>query len=83
MQRRMKSRIFVKKSRDANVASCDAPTCFLIEINPQPPGFQSLCATRITYGIDYVAVHLLACLGKCSHQCIFHPIRASTGEDKF
>jgi biotin carboxylase len=73
MQTKMESWIFVKKKKPyANVGSCDAPTCFLIEINPRPPGFQSLCATRITYGIDYVALHLLACLGKCSHQCIFH-----------
>jgi hypothetical protein len=60
----MESRIFVKKSRDANVASCIAPTWILIEINPRPPGFQSLYGTRITYGIDHITLHLLACLRK-------------------
>ncbi|KAJ5483814.1 hypothetical protein N7539_006014 [Penicillium diatomitis] len=49
---------------DRKRAGClDAPRCFLIEINARPPGFQSLYATRVAYGIDYVALHLLAALG--------------------
>ncbi|KAF2259377.1 glutathione synthetase ATP-binding domain-like protein [Lojkania enalia] len=38
------------------------PRCFLLEINPRPPGFQSVYATRLTYGVDYFALHLLRCL---------------------
>ncbi len=38
------------------------PQCFLIEINPRPPGFQSVYATSIAYGVDYFALHLLRCI---------------------
>ncbi|KAF7155831.1 hypothetical protein CNMCM5623_008711 [Aspergillus felis] len=73
-----------QRSRYANVASSGAPTCFLIEINPALPGFQSLYATRITYGIDYMALHLLTCLEDNARIHAFsHPTRASTGEAKF
>ncbi|CEJ57091.1 hypothetical protein PMG11_05798 [Penicillium brasilianum] len=37
--------------------------CFLIEVNPRPPGFQSVYATRLMYGVDYFALHLLAAVG--------------------
>jgi biotin carboxylase len=36
--------------------------CFLIEINPRPPGFQSVYATRLTYGVDFFALQLLRCI---------------------
>lgn len=39
------------------------PKCFLIEINPRPPGFQSVYATRLMYGVDYFALHLLNAVG--------------------
>ncbi|KAJ5138903.1 ATP-grasp domain-containing protein [Penicillium bovifimosum] len=37
--------------------------CFLIEINPRPPGFPCVYSTRLTYGIDYFALHLLGAIG--------------------
>ncbi|KAJ5545122.1 hypothetical protein N7461_007426 [Penicillium sp. DV-2018c] len=37
--------------------------CFLIEINPRPPGFPCVYSTRLVYGIDYFALHLLGAIG--------------------
>ena len=39
-----------------------APSVFLVEINPRPPGHQVGNAVEYTYGIDYFALHLLAAL---------------------
>ena len=39
------------------------PSCFLIEINPRPPGFQSVHATQLMYRVDYFALHLLRSVG--------------------
>ncbi|KAE8150555.1 hypothetical protein BDV25DRAFT_108759 [Aspergillus avenaceus] len=56
--------------------SSSSPKCFLIEINARPPGFQSLYATRISYGIDFMALHLLACLDdKDRMRALSHPTR--------
>jgi biotin carboxylase len=37
--------------------------CFLIEVNPRPPGFPCVYSTRLMYGIDYFALHLLTAIG--------------------
>jgi hypothetical protein len=42
-------------NRTLSIIDCWATsTYFLVKSNPRPPGFQSLYATRITYGIDYL-----------------------------
>jgi hypothetical protein len=48
------------RSKPGGQRNC--PRCFLIEINPRPPGFQSVYATKIAYGVDYFALHLLRCI---------------------
>jgi biotin carboxylase len=49
----------------------NCPRCFLIEINPRPPGFQSVYATRIAYGVDYFALHLLHCINDLQRFRVF------------
>lgn len=43
--------------------SNQAPRCFLIEVNPRPPGMPCILATAATYGVNMYALHLLASLG--------------------
>ncbi|KAK2829882.1 hypothetical protein FQN49_007164 [Arthroderma sp. PD_2] len=46
-----------------NIKSNQAPRCFLIEVNPRPPGFPCVLATEAAYGVNMYDLHLLACLG--------------------
>ncbi|KAI0387363.1 ATP-grasp domain-containing protein [Hypomontagnella monticulosa] len=39
------------------------PKCFLVEVNPRTPGYQSVYATRSTYGVNMYDAHVLASLG--------------------
>ncbi|KAK0629538.1 hypothetical protein B0T17DRAFT_589279 [Bombardia bombarda] len=39
------------------------PCCRLLEINARPPGFRTTLPSKQTYGVDYFAVHMLACAG--------------------
>lgn len=40
-----------------------APSAWLIEVNPRPPGIQASAAVKHTYGVDYFALALLFALG--------------------
>jgi len=39
------------------------PECKLLEINARPPGYRVTVPARHTYGVDYFAAHMLACIG--------------------
>lgn len=39
------------------------PECKLIEINARPPGYRVSVPSRLTYGIDYFAIRMLAAVG--------------------
>ncbi|KAL8852333.1 MAG: hypothetical protein Q9221_002829 [Calogaya cf. arnoldii] len=41
-----------------------APRCVLIEINPRPPGFDTLLATVGAYGVNMYDLHILSALGE-------------------
>ncbi|RYO98048.1 hypothetical protein DL765_010941 [Monosporascus sp. GIB2] len=47
---------------ERSVSAKAAPTAWLIEINPRPPGIQASDAVKHTYGIDYFGVALLFAL---------------------
>ena len=37
----------------------EKPSCFLLEVNPRAPGKMGMAAVRSTYGVNYIALHLL------------------------
>ncbi|KAF3482142.1 uncharacterized protein GIQ15_04901 [Arthroderma uncinatum] len=62
MEYREKDGLLDLRSRP-NIKNSQAPRCFLIEINPRPPGFPCVIATEAAYGVNMYDLHLLACLG--------------------
>ncbi|RAL63916.1 hypothetical protein DID88_003104 [Monilinia fructigena] len=48
---------------DQNHPSPEPPRCFLIEINPRPPGFQVVLASEGSYGVNMYDLHILASIG--------------------
>lgn len=48
---------------DGNKPSSEPPRCFLIEINPRPPGFQVVLASAGSYGVNMYDLHMLASIG--------------------
>ncbi|KAB8297992.1 hypothetical protein EYC80_001765 [Monilinia laxa] len=48
---------------DGNHPSSSPPCCFLIEINPRPPGFQVVLASEGSYGVNMYDLHILASIG--------------------
>ncbi|KAK3939643.1 carnosine synthase 1 [Diplogelasinospora grovesii] len=44
-------------------APIEDPSCRLLEINARPPGYRVSVPSRLTYGVDYFAVHMLAAVG--------------------
>lgn len=43
--------------------SSTKPRCFLIEVNPRPPGMPCVLTAIGVYGVDMYGLHVLACLG--------------------
>jgi len=63
----------------SDISSNEAVRSFLIEINPRPPGFQCVLATRGTYGVDMYDLHLLSSLGDHERlQALAKPFESST-----
>ncbi|KAL8767046.1 MAG: hypothetical protein Q9209_006340 [Squamulea sp. 1 TL-2023] len=48
----------------SNTTRNTTPRCVLIEINPRPPGFNSVSVTACTYGVNMYDLHVLASLGE-------------------
>ena len=52
------------------------PTCRLLEINARPPGFRVSVPSKLTYGVDYFAAHMLAAVGDRDRlRLTTHPFR--------
>ncbi|GIZ36587.1 hypothetical protein CKM354_000005700 [Cercospora kikuchii] len=50
------------RARSPPLQPSSTPSCWLIEVNPRPPGIQASEAVRYTYGIDYFGLALLFAL---------------------
>ncbi|KJX94739.1 hypothetical protein TI39_contig4160g00003 [Zymoseptoria brevis] len=44
-------------------ATDQQPRCFLMEVNPRPPGMPEILSTAAAYGINMYSLHVLAALG--------------------
>lgn len=60
MEYAMKDGVFDLVERSVPVK--EAPSAWLIEVNPRPPGIQESSAVKFTYGIDYFGLGLLFAL---------------------
>ncbi|KAI9044051.1 uncharacterized protein KD926_001873 [Aspergillus affinis] len=49
--------------RPAKTANNNSPRCFLIEVNPRPPGMPVVLTSAGAYGVNMYDLHLLASLG--------------------
>lgn len=48
--------------RRRQTPSSASPQCFLIEVNPRPPGFQCIPVTEGVYGVNLYELHMLSCV---------------------
>ena len=62
--------------RQRPAPSEEAPSAWLIEVNPRPPGVQALTAVKHTYGVEYTGVGLLYAVNDHARiRQLLHPFR--------